>query len=265
MPSLRQVLRRGGYVVGSWINTCSPVVAELMGAAGFDFLTVDVEHSAVDVPQVQALFQAIRAGNPDCAPLVRLPGSDYATTKRYLDAGAAGVIAPLINSAEQARELVRAVKYPPEGLRGVGFCRANLYGMHFDEAVSSANDQTLVCVQIEHVDGVRHIDEILAVPGVDAAFIGPYDLSASLGVTGRFEHPRMIEAKLRILDACKQHGVASGIHVVPPDVGEVMRRFLEGYRLIAYSLDITMLTKACQDGLVEIRRSLQETGRENDS
>jgi 2-dehydro-3-deoxyglucarate aldolase len=225
-----------------------------MAAAGFDFLAVDVEHSAVDVPQAQVLFQAIRAGNPDCAPLVRLPGNDYATTKRYLDAGAAGVIAPLINSAEQARELVRAVKYPPQGLRGVGFCRANLYGMRFDEAVTTANDQTLVCVQIEHVDGVQHIDEILSVPGVDAVFIGPYDLSASMGITGQFDHPQMIEARQRILNACQEHGIAPGIHVVPPDVDEVVQRFQEGYRLIAYSLDITMLAKACQDGLASIRR-----------
>jgi 2-dehydro-3-deoxyglucarate aldolase len=256
VQNLRQILSSDSYLLGSWVNTCSPVVAELMAAAGFDFLTVDAEHSAIDVPQAEALFRAIRAGNPDCAPLVRLPASDYATTKRYLDAGAAGVIAPLINSAEQARELVRAVKYPPQGARGVGFCRANLYGMHFDEAVASANDQTFVCVQIEHADGVRHIEEILAVAGVDAAFIGPYDLSASLGVTGQFEHPKMIEAKQCILDACRRHGVASGIHVVPPDLDEVVRRFQEGYRLIAYSLDITMLAKACQDGLAEIRRSL---------
>jgi 2-dehydro-3-deoxyglucarate aldolase len=254
MKNLCQALQAGGRMVGSWINTCSPIVAELMAAVGFDFLTVDAEHSAVDVPQAQVLFQAIRAGNPDCAPLVRLPGNDYATTKRYLDAGAAGVIAPLINSAEQARELVRAVKYPPQGMRGVGFCRANMYGMHFDQAVASANEQTLVCVQIEHVDGVRHVDEILSVPGVDAVFIGPYDLSASMGITGQFDHPKMVEARQCILDACQRHGVAPGIHVVPPDVDEVVRRFDEGYRLIAYSLDITMLAKACQDGLASIRR-----------
>ena len=254
MKGLLQVLRTGSCVVGSWINTGSPIVAELMAAVGFDFLTVDAEHSAVDVPQAQVLFQAIRAGNPDCAPLVRLPGKDYATTKRYLDAGAVGVIAPLINSAEQARELVQAVKYPPQGRRGVGFCRANMYGMHFDEAVASANDQTLVCVQIEHVNGVRHVDEILSVPGVDAVFIGPYDLSASMGITGQFDHPDIVEARQRVLDACQRHGIVPGIHVVPPDVDEVVRRFHEGYRLIAYSLDITMLTRTCQDGLASIRR-----------
>lgn len=257
MINLRQLLKEGGFAIGSWVNTLSPVTAELMSAAGFDFLTVDAEHSAVDVPQTQVLFQAIRAGNPDCAPLVRLPGNDYATTKRYLDAGAVGVIAPLINSPEQARELVRAVKYPPEGERGVGFCRANMYGIHFDEAIANANNQTLVCVQIEHIEGVRNIDEILSVPGVDAAFVGPYDLSASMGITAQFEHPDTQKAMRRILKACKRHGIVPGVHVVQPDVAELVRRYKEGYRLIAYSLDITMLHRACVDGLAEIRRQIR--------
>lgn len=257
MINLRQVLKEGGFAIGSWISTCSPVVAELMAAAGFDFLTVDVEHSAVDVPQAQMLFQAIRAGNPDCAPLVRLPGTEYAVTKRFMDAGAAGVMGPLINSAERAKELVRSVKYPPEGERGVGFCRANMYGMHFDEAIANVNDRTLVCVQIEHIEGVRNIDEILSVPSVDAVFVGPYDLTASMGITAQFEHPDMQKAMRIILDSCKRHGVVPGVHVVQPDVTEVVRRYKEGYRLIAYSLDITMLHRACTDGLAEIHRQIR--------
>lgn len=254
MRDIRKALQDGSVVIGSWINTASLIVAELMAACNFDFLTVDAEHSAMDVPQAQALFQAIRSGNPDCAPLVRLPDSAYASTKRYLDAGAVGVIAPLINSAAQAQELIRAVKYPPQGARGVGFCRANMYGTRFEAAVASANEQTLVCVQIEHIDGVQQIDEILSVPGVDAVFIGPYDLSASMGITGQFDDPRMLDVTERILSACQEHGVAPGIHVVQPDPEEVVRRIRQGYRLIAYSLDITMLAKACQDGLANIRR-----------
>ena len=257
MNDLRHALQAGRCAVGSWVNTLSPVAAELMSAAGFDFLTVDAEHSAVDVPQTQVLFQAIRAGNPDCAPLFRLPGNDYAITKRYLDAGAVGVIAPLINSPEQARELVRAVKYPPEGERGVGFCRANMYGIHFDEAIANTNDQTLVCVQIEHIEGVRNIDEILSIPGVDAVFVGPYDLTASMGITAQFEHPDTQKAMRRIIEACKRHGIVPGVHVVQPDVAELVRRYKEGYRLIAYSLDITMLHRACVDGLAEIRRQIK--------
>jgi 2-dehydro-3-deoxyglucarate aldolase len=260
VQALRDTLRRGGRVVGSWVNSTSPIVAELMAAAGFDFLTVDAEHSAVDLPQVQALFQAIRSGNPACPPLVRLPGVDYASIKRYMDAGAAGVIAPLINSAEQAAEVVAAVKYPPEGKRGVGYARANAYGMRLEESVASANAGSLVCVQIEHADGVAAVNEILAVPGVDAAFIGPYDLSASMGITGQFDHHLMRDAEARILEACRRHGVAPGIHVVQPDPAEVRRRAAEGYRMIAYSLDITMLLDASRRGLEEVRRLLAGGG-----
>ena len=254
MRDIRKALQDGSVAIGSWINTASPIVAELMAACNFDFLTVDAEHSATHLAQVQVLFQAIRSGNPNCAPMVRLPGNDYAATKRYLDAGAVGVVAPLINSAVQAQELIRSVKYAPQGARGVGFCRANMYGTRFEEAVASANEETMVCVQIEHIDGVEEIDQILSVPGVDAVFIGPYDLSASMGITGQLDNPRMLEATQRILSACQQHGVAPGIHVVQPDPQEAVRRIGQGYRLIAYSLDITMLAEACQSGLASIRR-----------
>lgn len=227
-----------------------------MAQAGFDFLTIDTEHSPVDVAQAHSLCQAIGAGDADCAPLVRAPGCDYATIKRFMDAGAAGVIAPLVNSAEQAREVVRAVKYPPEGERGVGFARANRYGARLVESVAEANAHSFVCVQIEHAASLRAIDEILSVPGIDAALIGPFDLSASLGVTGDFTHPKMLAAKRAILDACRRHRIAPGIHVVPPDTEEVKRAFEEGYRMIGFSLDITFLTSACRAGLGEIRESL---------
>ena len=254
--NLKEMLKQHKPAVGSWINTASPVVAELMASVGFDFLTVDVEHSAVDLVQTQALFQAIKSGNPNCAALVRLAGNCYADTKRYLDAGAAGVIAPFINSAEEAHELIRSVKYPPEGMRGVGFCRANAYGMRLKESVAAANDETFVCVQIEHVEALRNIDDILCVPGIDAVIIGPYDLSASMGLTGQFDHPEMVGAINAIGAACRRHGIAAGIHVVQPDVADVARRYSEGYRFIAYSLDITMLLNACMNGLTEIRRQI---------
>lgn len=256
MSNIKLLFSRNKPAIGSWINSASPIIAELMSAAGFDFLTVDVEHSAVDLVQTQALFQAIRSGNPQCAALVRLAGNSYADTKRYLDAGAAGVIAPFINTADQARELIRSVKYPPLGMRGVGFCRANLYGMTLKESVAAANEETFVCVQIEHIEAVHNIDEILKVAGIDAVIIGPYDLSASMGITAQLNHPEMVSAINTIGAACKRHGVIAGIHVVQPDVAEVISRCQEGYRFIAYSLDITMLMNACTTGLSEIRKHL---------
>jgi 2-dehydro-3-deoxyglucarate aldolase len=260
--NIKEKLDKNSYLVGSWINTASPIVAELMASTGFDYLAVDAEHSAVDLAQTQVLFQAMSAGNPECAPFVRLPGNRYDDTKRYMDAGAKGIIAPLINTGEQARELVRAVKYPPYGERGVGFCRANSYGMRLKEAVESSHLETFICVQVEHVQAIENINEILSVEGVDAVMIGPYDLSASMGITAQFEHPDMVKAIKQVYQACQKHSVVPGIHVVQPDVDEVKRRYEEGFRFIAYSLDITMLMQSCLSGLGEIRKILSDQENE---
>ena len=253
--SLRQRLRAGETVIGSWINSGSPIIAELMAACGFDFLCVDVEHSAVDLPQTQQLFQAIRSGSADCAALVRLHGVDYAFVKRYLDAGACGVVAPLLRTRAEAELLVQAAKYPPQGLRGVGFCRANAYGLRLTDEFARANNEILLAVQIEHIEAVRNIEAILSVPGIDAAFIGPYDLTASMGITAQFDHPDYLAARDAILAACQRHHVTPGIHVVPPDPAQAKARIAEGYRFIAYSLDITMLTTACTQGLAALRKN----------
>jgi 2-dehydro-3-deoxyglucarate aldolase len=250
------MLRAGRPVIGSWINSASPIIGEVQALCGYDFLTIDAEHSAVDLADVQRIFQGIRSGNPACACLVRAHGTDYAWVKRYLDAGAQGVIAPLVRSADEARLLIEATKYPPQGRRGVGFCRANHYGQDLAGYVSRANEEILVGVQIEDTDGVERIDDILSVPGVDAVFLGPYDLSASLGITGQFDHPDYLRARDHVLAACQRHGVAAGIHVVPPDPAQVIDRIREGYRMIAYSLDITLLAHASRAALAEIRAAL---------
>ena len=253
--SLRQRMLAGETLIVSWINSGSPIVAELMAACGFDFLCVDVEHSAVDLPQTQQLFQAIRSGWPDCAAIVRLHGVDYAFVKRYLDAGARGVVAPLVRTREEAVMLVQAAKYPPMGLRGVGFCRANSYGLRLADEFARANEEVFLAVQIEHIDSVLNIDAILSVPGIDAVFIGPYDLTASMGITAQFEHRDYLAARATILDACRRHSVVAGIHVVPPEPAQVKARIAEGYRFIGYSLDITMLTTACTEGLAALRKN----------
>ena len=236
-------------LLGSWINSGSPVIAELMSTMGFDFLTLDVEHSAVDLPQALHIFHAIRAGNPKCLPFVRTQGVEFSFVKRYLDAGAKGIIAPLVNTREQAEELVRAVKYPPEGERGVGYCPANDYGKKLKEHFSQANEEIYCIVQIEHIDAVNNIKEILSVKGVDGAFIGPFDLSASMGLTGQFDHPDYIAARERILNACKEAGIPVGIHVVEPDPDELETRNEEGFEILAYGLDISLIPFACASGI----------------
>lgn len=240
-------------IIGSWINTASPVVAEIMSASGFDYLVVDAEHAAVDIRDAQQLFQAIKAGNPNCIPMVRMPGNMYQDTKRYLDAGAMGVIAPLITTKEEAELLVSSSKYPPQGKRGVGYGRSHGYGFAFDEYMKTANEETFVCVQIEDILAVENIDEIFSVEGINAAFIGPYDLSASMGITAQFDHPEYEKAVQTILQKCKEYKIMAGIHVVQPDPGEVKRRVNEGFTMIAYSLDITMIGNACREGVKTIK------------
>jgi 2-dehydro-3-deoxyglucarate aldolase len=251
--NLRSKLKAGLPVIGSWLNSGSPIIAEIMAQAGFDFLCVDTEHSAVDLPQTQQLFQAIASGNPDCAAFVRLHGIDYPLAKRYMDAGARGVVAPLVRTRAEAELIVEALKYPPLGNRGVGFCRANRYGADLAGEFQRANESSIVAVQIEHVEAVRNIDQILSVQGVDAAFIGPYDLSASMGITAQFDHPNFLAAKQEILAACQRHKVAAGQHVVAPDVTAVQTAIDQGYRLIAFSLDITMLMHLLKETMPRLK------------
>jgi 2-dehydro-3-deoxyglucarate aldolase len=256
MTSLKNRILANGHALGSWINSASPVIAELMAASGFDFLTVDIEHAAIDLAAAQCLFQAIRSGNPACASLARLAGHSYSDTKRFMDAGADGVIAPMISSAQQAEEIVQAVKFPPQGRRGVGFCRANGYGLDLPGFLKKSNEESFVCIQIEHVDALAKLDGIFAVPGIDAVLVGPYDLSASMGLAGRFDHPDMVKATTLVLDRARAHGIVPGIHVIQPDIHEVLRRHQEGYRFIAFSLDITMLTSRCSQDVKAINAQL---------
>lgn len=249
-------IKDGGneLILGSWINSLSPVVSEIMSQSGFDFLCLDAEHSALDYTTTLQLFQAIKAGNPHCAPLVRMQGNQYRDTKRYLDAGAVGVIAPLINTKEEAAYLVESVKYPPKGRRGVGFGRSHDYGFNFDNYMASA-DNLFIAVQIEHIDGVNNFEEIATVEGLDAVFVGPYDLTASMGITAQFDHPEYQAVLERITRISKQNGLINGIHVVQPSTDEVLQKHRMGYNLIAYSLDITIIGKNCREAIESIEQA----------
>ena len=180
----RRRLLGGDRLIGTLLSLPSPELAEIAADAGFDWLFLDMEHGALDAGDVLRMVQAVRE---PCACLVRIPENREMWVKKALDTGAAGLIIPHINSADEAARTVHWAKYPPEGGRSVGFSRANRYGARFQENVETANAETVVVAQVEHIDGVRAIDGILGVPGVDAVFIGPYDLSASLGKPGRIQ------------------------------------------------------------------------------
>lgn len=238
--------------IGSWITLAHPAIAEIMAKAGFDWLAVDMEHSVITVREAEELIRVIDLCG--VVPLVRLSANDPVQIKRVMDAGAHGVIVPMVNSAAEAEQAISAVRYPPQGMRGVGLARAQGYGNSFDKYLDWVNKESVVIVQVEHIEAVNNLKAILAVDGVDGFIVGPYDLSGSLGVPGQFDHPLMKEAMQRIETVGAASGKAPGIHVIEPKPDELKSRIEQGYRFLAYSLDIRMLDCACREGIAGIDR-----------
>jgi 2-dehydro-3-deoxyglucarate aldolase len=176
--------------------------------------------------------------------------------KRVMDAGAYGVIVPMINTKGQAEAAVKAVKYPPIGNRGVGLARAQGYGQNFDEYASTVNEESVVIVQVEHIESVRNLESILLVDGVDGCIIGPYDLSASLGVPGKFENAEVINAIAEVEKICKYKKVPLGFHIIQPDFKEVLEKASRGYTFLGLSLDILFLGNSCKEQINFFRENI---------
>lgn len=238
---IRSKLNSGKFTVGSWMQIPSTSIAEIMGDAGYDWVAIDLEHGSMSTSQLPDLFRALELGGT--LPLVRLAHGNLKEVKDALDAGAGGIIIPMIETPEQLNEVIQLACWPPEGKRGVGFSRANLYGKYFSKYSEEAR-KTLVIAQIEHVNAVDNIDKILEVPGLDGVMIGPYDLSASMNLTGRFDHPEFKNALSMILQSCIRLNKAAGVHIVTPDPAELQKRINEGYQFIAYSIDSVFLHRS---------------------
>jgi 2-dehydro-3-deoxyglucarate aldolase/4-hydroxy-2-oxoheptanedioate aldolase len=245
----RKELLSGKKMIGTLVSLPSPQVTEILCDAGFDWLFVDGEHSPLTIADIQNMLQA--AGER-CPCVVRIPANDEVFIKQVLDVGASGIIAPHVNNAEIAEKVVRFAKYPPIGERSVGVARASAYGFQFAEYVKNANDQLAVVVQIEHVEAARNIESILEVEGVDAAFIGPYDLSASMGKPGNISDPDVQDCIIRVREACQQRKKPLGIFAISVDDA---RPYLDqGYALIAVSLDTMMFGQSARDIVKEMRK-----------
>ncbi len=238
IEAIRNRLRCGGVSIGSWMQIPHASVAEIMGQAGYDWVAVDLEHGSISPHQLPDIFRALELGGT--LPLVRLAQGHPKDCKQALDAGAGGVIVPMVESAEQLIAVRDACRWPPGGSRGVGFSRANLFGKHFDAYRIEAQAPLMVAM-IEHVNAVENLESILAVEGLDAILIGPYDLSASLGLTAEFEHARFKATMAHIRDKARTAGIPVGLHVVQASAEELESRLADGYRFIAYSIDAVML------------------------
>jgi 2-dehydro-3-deoxyglucarate aldolase len=248
---VKEKLKAGQVSLGSWVMIGHQASAEILAAAGFDWITVDMEHTSIGYETLPVLLAAIRSRGPE--PFVRVEANDPAVIKRVLDCGASGIIVPLVNSAAEAEAAARAARYPPAGFRGVSLGRASDYGANFPDYFRSINDEVLVVAQIEHYLAVEAIDSILAVPGVDAVFLGPYDLSGSMGIVGQFDHPRMAEARRRVLEAGRRAGKAVGFHEVRLEPQPVQALLDEGFTMVACGIDTIFL----RDGARGVVRGLK--------
>lgn len=244
---LKAKLASGQLAIGSWITLGNTAVAEILSLAGFDWLVVDLEHSTISITQAGELIRVIDLCG--VAPLVRLTSNHSDQIKRVLDAGAHGVIVPMVNSAHDAERAVAATRYAPKGGRGVGLARAQKYGPGFNDYLKWQSDGPVVIVQIEHCDALDQLEAIFSVSGVDGFIIGPYDLSCSMGIPGEFDRLEFKEVMARILSTGIKMGCPAGIHLVEPDQLRLQQVIAEGYRFIAYSVDIRMLDDAARAGV----------------
>jgi len=246
--SFRTRLKRGDLLTGTLVNLPAPEVAEILAEAGFDWLFIDMEHSQLDPPAAQVILQAVDH-RINC--VLRVALNDEIWIKKALDSGASGVMVPQVNSAEDARRAVRFCKYPPQGSRSVGLSRAQGYGVRLAEYLAEANLQTAVIVQVEHIQAVNNIEAILAVEGLDAVLVGPYDLSASMDHMGQVEHPEVQAAIRRVRLACQAHNMPLGIYAATAERAKAYIK--EGYRLVAVGSDTLILDSAAREILAKLR------------
>ena len=258
--SIKEKFAKGEVSIGSWMSMGHVSIAEILAAAGYDWVVVETEHTAIDVSEVLRLLISIEGRG--AVPLVRLAWNDPIQAKAVMDSGAAGVIVPMVNTREEAELAVKSIKYPPVGFRGVGLARAQGYGPDFDEYMARANSDSLLMLQIEHIDAVNNIDEILEVEGIDGTYIGPYDLSTSMGLPGKLDHPGVVAAMEKVLQATLARGLAPGIHLVHPEMArDALKQHVErGFRFIALGTDILFLGDSAREMHDVARQSLQDGG-----
>lgn len=248
MNPLREKWQNDECSIGAWLSIPSPVTAEIIGRAGFDHATVDLQHGMVDYADALAMFQAIELGNS--VPFARVTWNEPGIIGRMLDLGAGGVIIPMVNNPADADAAVASCRYAPAGRRSVGPTRVRIGKPDYFEG---ADDWVLCIPMIETAEAVDRIDDILSVGGIDAVYVGPSDLAVSLGVGGpglHNDHPNFSEALARVVDSCRRHNVVPGIHT---NVDLVERRVDEGFRLMTVIIDVPTLQLAVGGLLADAR------------
>jgi len=245
-------LKAGKPQIGTWMTLPGVHYCHWLAAAGFDWIMVDTEHSPMgNQAMAEAVATLVRS---PAVPFVRVPRGTLEDIKRALDCGSWGVLCPMVNSRAETEQIVSWSKYPPQGVRSAGAYGPDFFGVDMATYVAQANEQLMVMVQIESVEGIRHADEIVSTPGLDCVFIGPGDLSISLGIGVRSDntHPKYLEATQKVLDACAKHGVAAGVMV--SDAAAANRALERGFRFISISADAGLIPRLFGEELSKVRR-----------
>jgi len=251
MNAFQQLLSAAGRhgPVGTWISSASPLVAEAVAHAGFDWAVIDMEHSPLDMMDVVHLLQAVSSSR--LVPVVRVPWNDPVTIKRVLDAGATTLLVPFVQSADEAQRAVAAALYPPQGVRGMASSsRASRFGT-VANYLRNANRGIAVIVQLETVAALEHLEAIAAVPGVDALFVGPTDLSASMGHVGQSTHPAVMDLMAQVVRRCKTLNKPVGAVGGTPQVVTQYRAI--GFDFIAIGSDLGLLIQGAQSAIAALR------------
>ena len=255
--TLKSIWARGEAVINGWLAIPSAFSAEVMAHQGFDSLTVDMQHGVVDYQTAVTMLQAI--STTPTIPLARVPWLDPGSIMKILDAGVYGVICPMINTREQAETLVRACRYPPLGYRSYGPVRASIYaGPDYGDR---ANQDILVIPMIETQEALKNLDDILSVPGVDAVYVGPADMSLALGCRPRLDQtdPPVVEAQQKVVAACKRHGVVAGIH--NNTTAYALKMIADGFQFVTIASDSRFLAAKASEETAALRKTGVRSGR----
>src|SRR5437667_9161360 len=255
--TLRTIWKRGGAVVNGWLSIPSAFSAEVMAHQGFDSLTVDMQHGVVDYQVAVTMLQAI--STTTVMPLARVPWNDPARLMKILDAGVYGVICPMINTRAEAEALIQACKYPPRGYRSWGPVRASIYaGADYGD---HANADIVVMPMIETALALKNLDEILSVPGVDAVYVGPADMSLALGCRPRLDQtdPPVVDAQQKVVAACKRHGVVAGIH--NNTTAYALKMIADGFQFVTIASDSRFLAAKASEETAALRKTGVRSGR----
>lgn len=243
MTSFKSRVVAGELLGGTWCSLGSNITSEIAGDAGFDWVLIDLEHGSGSMGTLLAQLQGV--GCTEATPIVRIAANDPPRFKRVLDMGARGVMVPYVNSAAEAQRAVDSFRYPPAGIRGVAkLNRATRYGREFEGYFAKSLDELILVTQIETAEGVAHASEIAAVDGVDVLFVGPLDLSTSLGIQGEIHHDRFVEAMTHVADVAQGAGKAAGILLLDPD--DIRRAVDLGYTFVAVGSDAGMVVSGMQ-------------------